>query len=262
MPTKIGLHYNKIGVGKTIYFLHGMGLDGHSMAAFYEPRFTSEERHFARLYPDLPGMGNSPATSALQSADDVLAQVHAFIQATSEGPCYLVGHSYGGYLALGLLARFPNEFSGAFLTAPVVLAEKTARTVATLKHLISAPVTSQSPEFTDYQHMNVVINPSTWRQYQELILLGLKTFNRDFWVAMKNRHAYRLSIESRLSSLIKSPVTLVLGENDNEVGYQDQVVFAHKGAHMTTTVIPNAGHNLMIDAPEAVMTAFHQFLHK
>ncbi|MDZ5418671.1 alpha/beta hydrolase [Lacticaseibacillus rhamnosus] len=114
MPTKIGLHYNKIGVGKTIYFLHGMGLDGHSMAAFYEPRFTSEERHFARLYPDLPGMGNSPATSALQSADDVLAQVHAFIQATSEGPCYLVGHSYGGYLALGLLARFPNEFSGAF----------------------------------------------------------------------------------------------------------------------------------------------------
>ena len=45
MPTKIGLHYNKIGVGKTIYFLHGMGLDGHSMAAFYEPRFTSEERH-------------------------------------------------------------------------------------------------------------------------------------------------------------------------------------------------------------------------
>ncbi len=50
MPTKIGLHYNKIGVGKTIYFLHGMGLDGHSMAAFYEPRFTSEERHFARLY--------------------------------------------------------------------------------------------------------------------------------------------------------------------------------------------------------------------
>ena len=126
MPTKIGLHYNKIGVGKTIYFLHGMGLDGHSMAAFYEPRLTSEERHFARLYPDLPGMGISPATSALQSADDVLAQVHAFIQATGEGPCYLVGHSYGGYLALGLLARFPTEFSGAFLTAPVVLAEKTA----------------------------------------------------------------------------------------------------------------------------------------
>ena len=143
-----------------------------------------------------------------------------------------------------------------------MLAEKAARTVAPPKHLVSETVTSQSPDFANYLHMNVVINPSTWRQYQQLILPGLKTFDRDFWAAMKKHHAYRLSIESRLSSLIKVPVTIVLGENDNDVGYQDQVNFAHKGTHMTTTVIPNAGHNLMMDAPETVMTAFQRFLHK
>ena len=65
MPTKIGLHYNKIGVGKTIYFLHGMGLDGHSMAAFYEPRYQRR----AAFCPPLSGFtGNGKFTGHVSIA--------------------------------------------------------------------------------------------------------------------------------------------------------------------------------------------------
>ncbi|MDE3315840.1 alpha/beta fold hydrolase [Lacticaseibacillus zeae] len=261
MPEKFGLHYQTFGSGQPIFFLHGMGLDSHSMAAFYEPRLTGNEKTgYTRIYLDLPGMGGSPATAALRNADDVLAQLHHFIQAASQGQSYLVGHSYGGYLALGLLARFPTDFLGAFLTAPVVIADKASRHVAKLQHVVKDDVTSDAADFADYLNMNVVISHATWQQYQQLIRPAVAHFDRPFWDAMKMRHDYRFSFESRLASMLQEPVTMLLGQNDNEVGYQDQLDFANGHDHVHTTLIQNAGHNLMMDTPDQVMQTYHRFI--
>lgn len=261
MPFKAGLYFETVGVGHPIIFIHGMGLDSHSMKSFYEPLLTqSEQDSLCRIYLDLPGMGASEIPHTLYNADNLVEQINSFSHAISSEQVGLVSHSYGGYLALGLLSQFQKSFVAGFLTAPVVIANHATRHVAPHKLIIKEKLTDNSDAFADYLAMNVVIDSRSCHQYQKLILPAAQNFNQPFWDTMKTKGTYRLNKETSMASLVKQPVTMLLGQNDNEVGYMDQLAFAEGHANIHAQVLQNAGHNLMIDAPTTVATQFHTFL--
>ncbi|MGH3814440.1 MAG: alpha/beta fold hydrolase, partial [Pseudonocardiaceae bacterium] len=53
---------------------------------------------YRRIYPDLPGMGRTPASETIRSADDVLEVLLAFIDGVvGDQPLLVSGHSAGGY---------------------------------------------------------------------------------------------------------------------------------------------------------------------
>ena len=58
---------------------------------------------YRRLYPDPPGMGASPAHESVQSSADVVDLLDELIRAEiGNDPFLVIGHSYGGHVAVGL----------------------------------------------------------------------------------------------------------------------------------------------------------------
>lgn len=128
LKTKFGqLHYQTFGAGSPIYFIHGLALDSNSMIPIYEPLLQAKP--FKRYYLDLPGMGRSEE-GQVKNSDDMLGMLAEFVAQTSENqPTILCGHSYGGYLCLGLMATV-QRLAGVFVTCPVVIADERPRKIA------------------------------------------------------------------------------------------------------------------------------------
>ena len=63
----IPVHFAEHGSGTPVVALHGVGVDHREMAASLEPVFADRPWHrrtgpgYRRIYPDLPGMGRTPA---------------------------------------------------------------------------------------------------------------------------------------------------------------------------------------------------------
>src|SRR5918912_4040472 len=76
----VAVHYVEHGEGKPVLVLHGAGVDHREAEACFEPALGAHGG-LRRVYPDLPGMGRTPAPPALRSADDVLAMLLGFADA-------------------------------------------------------------------------------------------------------------------------------------------------------------------------------------
>ncbi|HEY3203424.1 MAG TPA: alpha/beta fold hydrolase [Thermoanaerobaculia bacterium] len=93
----------QMGSGPAVILLHGYPLDGamwSGVARALSPRFRV-------LKPDLPGRGDTPASSA-GSIDDYADFLEAILRGV-EAPAGLAGFSMGGYAALALVSRRPES---------------------------------------------------------------------------------------------------------------------------------------------------------
>ena len=98
--------------------LHGAGVDHREPEACFEP-ILGQVDGLRRVYPDLPGMGRSPAPESLRSSDDVLHLMLDFVHAEcGREPFLLLGHSWGAYLARGWPRECPSRWPGWPWCAP------------------------------------------------------------------------------------------------------------------------------------------------
>jgi pimeloyl-ACP methyl ester carboxylesterase len=105
-----GLAYRAAGAGRPLVLLHpGPGLDG---SVFFPEVLTLTERGHRVIAIDLPANGRSPADDPAERtlanwADKVLECVRAL--GCEPGAWDLLGHSFGGYVALELNHRHRGE---------------------------------------------------------------------------------------------------------------------------------------------------------
>src|SRR5688572_14619274 len=106
------LRYDDVGQGHSVLAIHGAYSTHHELSSVLEP-MVAPYGIYRRLYPDLPGMGGSPAHNSIESSNDVIDLLEHFVD-DQIGPDSLlvIGHSYGGHLARGLAARRPRQVAG------------------------------------------------------------------------------------------------------------------------------------------------------
>ena len=116
----VPVHYVEHGEGLPVLALHGAGVDHREVMACLDPvsdAFTG----YRRIYPDLPGMGRTPAPETISSADDVLEVLLAFIDGViGDRPLLVAGHSAGGYFAQAIADRRPEQVVGLALLCPLL----------------------------------------------------------------------------------------------------------------------------------------------
>lgn len=64
MVSEVPVHYAEYGSGTPVLALHGAGVDHREISGALEPIFSSVPG-VRRLYPDLPGMGRTPAAGTI-----------------------------------------------------------------------------------------------------------------------------------------------------------------------------------------------------
>jgi pimeloyl-ACP methyl ester carboxylesterase len=107
------LHVERRGSGPRAVFVHGGEAAGGIVA--FAPQLPLAQ-HFTLILPDLPGHGQSPSQGGKQVERDA-----ALITDLLEDGAHLVGHSYGGRVALLAAARRPAAVHSLTLIEPAAL---------------------------------------------------------------------------------------------------------------------------------------------
>jgi len=112
MSTKIkGIHVTEWGTdGPTVVLVHG-GTPGGGVMSFAHQEALSARWHL--ILPDRPGHGQTPA----RGAGDFERDAH-LLSPLLDQRAYLVGHSYGGLVALYLAAAHPDTAASLTLIEP------------------------------------------------------------------------------------------------------------------------------------------------
>lgn len=255
------LHHVAHGEGTPVLALHGWTPDHRLMTGCLEPIFAARPG-YRRLYPDLPGMGQSPAGS-IDSSDGIMATLREYID-TEIGaePFVLIGESYGGYLARGLVAERPEQILGLGLICPSGQAlEHADRTVPDHVVLESDPAVLEglTPEqVEDFTGIAVLQTAETLRRYQQDIEPGLDAADVEAMARIRKNWALTIAPES--GPIYTGPSLILCGRQDSVTGFEDQYPLLPHYPRASYVVLDRAGHNLQIEQPELLATLIGDWL--
>lgn len=112
----VRFHYQRLGKGgERVVFLHGFVWD--NMSSWYFSVASTVARAADVLLYDLRGHGKSARPAGGYTADDMVADLDALLDATGFGdrPVHLVGNSFGGLLALAYAIAHPDRVASMVL---------------------------------------------------------------------------------------------------------------------------------------------------
>jgi pimeloyl-ACP methyl ester carboxylesterase len=224
-----------------ILALHGWGRRGSD--------FGPSLAGFDALAVDLPGFGASPPPSQPIGAEGYAALISPILDMFEEPPV-VVGHSFGGRVAVCLAAAHPGRVGPLVLTGSPLLRVTPALRPSTAYRLI--------------RFLNRVGLVSDDRMERIRGHRGSPDYRaasgvmRDVLVKVINE-----SYEPQLSQ-VRSRVVLLWGEEDQEVpvdvAEKALRVMRQSGAAAELEILPGVGHLVPVQAPEAMRRAIQGVL--
>ncbi|ASA19576.1 alpha/beta fold hydrolase [Paenibacillus donghaensis] len=249
----ITFNYEERGEGTPILILHGNGPDHRMMMACLEPVFAEQER-FRRIYVDLPGFGQTPAAEWIKSSDDMLEAVKRMVQALIPGKRFaVVGQSYGGYLARGLVKDYGDLMNGIFLLCPCIIAEPSQRElpehqVVTCDEVFLAELGAEDRQ--EFCSISVKQTREVWERYKQEVMVGLALADETFMKGIRASGGYSFSEEIDDIPLFNQPGLILNGRQDSMVGYKDACKLVDLYPKSVFAVLDEAGHNLHLEQVE------------
>ncbi|MGI5243767.1 alpha/beta fold hydrolase [Dactylosporangium sp. CA-139066] len=244
------------GSGTPVLAIHGWTPDHRLMLGCLEPLFSRLPDPYRRLYPDLPGMGRTPAGEDIASSDDILAALDAFVtEHIGTEPFLVVGESYGGYMARALARLRRPQVRGLALICPIGVAVEHAERTVPPHAILHAEPGAETGADPDFLEMAVVRTHETRRRYEAEIQPGVQAADLDAMARIRKR--WTLSTPPESGPAFDRPTLILAGRQDQVTGYQDQYELLPHYPRATYAVLDMAGHNLQIEQPalfDALMT--------
>lgn len=239
------VNYEEVGEGRPIVLLHGGGADHRLMTVAFEPIFEARAG-WQRIYPDLPGMGLTPAADWIAGEDDMLAVVEGFVDAvvSSDERVTLAGASYGGYLALGFVHRRPEKLDGLALIAPAIRSDVAADRLPA--HQVferdDAVVASLAEDERPWLGRSVVQVAETLEFFRAGVMPGLRIADFTFLDRLEAGPNLSVDVTGPLAAPFPGPTLILAGRQDNVVGWVDAIPLLDSFPRATYAVLDRAGH--------------------
>lgn len=252
------------GTGKTILFLHGLGLNKNfwsSTIAHLSP--------FRCIAVDLPGHGESRNISCNGTMSAYAAAVRECIEKNHLNDVTLVGHSMGAQIAMILALQLPSVITKLVLICPAGIEtfspDEAEKLIAATRGLYAAPISDEILHRT-FTHSNEEI----------------RNLLRHEHVVQQRENFKQLSalITSSVEGMLKEPVYPFLGQITQQTlcifGQLDmaipnrwlhpqmtvqqlQITAKEKILNCETIVLPS-GHYLPVDSPSELAQKISLFV--
>ena len=242
----IPVHYESIGAGRPIVMLHGGGADHRLMTHAFEPAFAGRAG-WRRLYPDLPGMGRTPAADWIQGEDDMLAVVEGFVDAVAGGQrIALTGASYGGYLALGFVHRRAADLDGLLLVAPAVRPDdgSTRLPAHQVFERDEAVVATLAVDELGWLGRSVAQTAENLEFFRAGVMPGVRIADRAFLDRLEAGPNLSIDVGRPLPEPFAGPTLIIAGRQDSVVGWADAIPLLDSFPRATFAVLDRAGHGV------------------
>jgi pimeloyl-ACP methyl ester carboxylesterase len=263
----VKLQYLVAGHGPTVLLLHGYAETSRMWRPLF-PRLTS---NFTVIAPDLPGIGGSAIPSDGLDMVHAATRIHDLVKQLGLGKAAVVGHDIGLMVAYAYAAQFPADVDrlvlmDAFL--PGVDGWEAIYNDPGIWHFrFNGPTPEalvRGRERTYFEHF--------WNDQAADKTRSLPKADREAYAAayarpgrMRAAWAYFVSFQQAANDFAKfshtkltMPVLSIGGEKANGAALGRQVQLVATNAKSVT--LPNTGHWVMEESPQATMNTLVRFL--
>jgi pimeloyl-ACP methyl ester carboxylesterase len=241
------LHYEVIGEGYPIVFLHGWG---HSGNTFMEIASNLKNKFKCYLI-DLPGFGLSDIQDLTWGSKHYANEIKNFINKLNFEEVILVGHSFGGKIAT--------------LTANMIV-EKVKKLILIDTAGIKAPMTfSKFIKIYLFKFGKTIKNSGILFGLGDIIFKKIERFSgsSDYLNAGKIRNVFKTIVREDISvdfKQIKCPTLILWGEKDTATPLRDAYKIKELIAESRLIVFPDLGHQLPIESPHQIAHHIKEFV--
>lgn len=240
------IHYRQMGEGPSLLFLHGWGANKET----FEALMTPLSEHYQVTAIDFPGFGASDEPDFPWKLKDYTDMTESFISSLGLVSPVLIGHSFGGRVAIELTSRIkilkmvlinsagikPKRSMGYYLK---VYGYKTIKRLAKLPLLswvLKEPLEA-------YAHMH---GSSDYKQASDVMKQVLSSVvNEDL---------------KPLLPKISASTLLIWGEDDTSTPLSDAKIMESLIPDSGLIVFPGVGHFSYIEESDRTLTILRTFL--
>ena len=259
--------YNDVrGEGRPVVMVHGMGVDHRVMTGCMEPVFEARDEAWKRIYFDLPGMGRTQGADWIRCSDDMVDLILQLVDQLIPGELFLlVGESYGGYLAQGIIHQRPDDVDGMLLIGPLVEPDDDKRDLPLNIFSFRTLELEESLEGEEDWMFDLFVTDQTernWIRFRDEMLAGFGVGDEAFKTRIRqDPDAYALSYAvGDLAEPFRGPSLIVTGRQDGLVGYQDPWSILESYPRCTFAVLDMAGHAMQIEQDRLFGALVHEWL--
>lgn len=236
----LNVHYKIAGHTKDapLLILHGWGSSSSRWARVAE--LLARGNSLQVIVPDLPGFGESDAPHSVWDMREYALFVERFAQALHLKTFYLLGHSFGGGLALLYASEHPENVRKVFLVAAAIRRRKTA-----YKRIMSM--------------IAACSKPFSFLPFYALFRKGFYKY-----VVRKSDYSYQKGIRKSifrkvvaqdltyLLPTLRVPAVVIWGAQDGVTPLRDGHFIHEAVINSRLFVIPEGNHDLERTAPEVL----------
>lgn len=251
------------GSGKPVVFIHG---SYGSLQDFNLSILEAVSRRYRAVAVDMPGHGLSGRSKVVMTLEDHAEALHDFLADSKIEKPLLVGHSWGGAVALAYALKYPEEISGIVLLSayvvPYARLEMIYRVTTTpvlgdlFIHLLVRPVTRLSDPAG---FAKKTFYPGEVPEAYAKVAVALATEPESFKSNaqdVKENLGPNLEILQPRYSQVQVPVTIVTGDMDLVAPAERHAYPLHRMiAHSKLIVLPETGHHPAFSKPDEVLSA-------
>jgi len=219
-----------------VFILHGWGASAQNWQRVKE---ILESNGFNVLVPDLPGFGANPPPPEPWSVDDYVEWVKSLSEKQNFSPFFLLGHSFGGRIAIKFAVKYPEEVKGLILCGvPALRAEEnTTKLVA----WAASKISSRFYFLPFYKTFRKIFYRYILRKTDYVRLEGVM------------KETFKKVIDENLAPYlpqIRQKTLIVWGERDNFVPVEVGSFAKERIPNSELIIFPDIGHKLYRDIPE------------
>lgn len=213
-----------------------------------------EKEGISIFVPDLPGFGENPMPKESWSVDDYVEWVRNFADKNIVGTFFILGHSFGGRVAIKFAVRYPEKLDGLILAGVPALKTKanpkefTAKVLAKLsRKFFFLPLLPWYPLLRRLFYKYIL------RKTDYLYLGGVM------------KETFIKVIEEDLSIYlpqIRTKTLILWGDKDDFVPFSIAHLIKEKILNSELTVFPNVKHGPHREIPEELAKTILKWLVK
>jgi len=233
--------YLNTGSGTTILMLHGfMG-----NKATWLPLIEKLQPNCRCVSLDLLGFGESSKPKIRYDIAKEVAFLRQFVQKIQLEPCYILGHSFGGWVAAAYALQYPDSVSGLLLAAPAGIRDDSF--CGRYDHL--RPLLWQTP-IVDLALQVAKVSTKIWGKSE--IIERISWFRRELNAqpAARSFLVDRLRPEDAIDTVEKEiyqlrvPTLVITGDRDETIPLWHSETYANEIPGAKIAIIPDASHSL------------------
>jgi 3-oxoadipate enol-lactonase len=250
-----GLYAREAGDGNAVVLLHAVPFNSR----MWEPQLDALSNQARLIAPDLPGFGLSPMRE-IRSLSDYAEAVVDLLNRLGFDDVVVAGVSSGAYVGFEMIAPLGNRLKGLVIAGAV--ATPGVEQSPLDRHRLAAEVECGGLDAASGEYIPKLLGWGTQRSHPELMsrLKELTRENSPVGVAAALRAIADRPDFSSILPEIRCPALCIAGAEDPLTPPDLVRDMAERIPVASAVIVPEAGHLVNLEAPEAFNRALEKFL--